>query len=166
MVRLVNRWYGLCKGSVGCCCYMIMVYIALWRDIGHIPLDVLSYPWNRKQHIVCSILPLDFFVLVSALMSDYELHAGGDPPKLEYALHATSHCLGVIHNSLCLTYASIIIKSKSLETLVHSERQTFAACFACTSFRRGPVNAALWPLLEKLWLPDEMNTAFISKQRW
>jgi len=35
-----------------------------------------------------------------------------------------------------------------METLVHSERQTFAACFACTSFRRGPGNAALWPLLE------------------
>jgi len=91
-----------------------------------------------------------------------ELHAGGDPPKLEYALHAISHCLGVIHNSLCLTYASII-KSKSLETLVHSERQTFAACFACTSFRRGPGNAALWPLLEKIMIAWWNE---LSKQRW
>ena len=93
-----------------------------------------------------------------------ELHAGGDPPKLEYALHATSHCLGVIHNSLCLTYASII-KSKSLETLViHSSSnnsQLYLHYMMWGDLSAGP--SAPWGYASMPW---QTSVFSYTLQRW
>ena len=97
---------------------------------------LLMLEFSLKSKTAHSLFfPLDFFwVLVSVLVFDYwrfmleVILLNWNMPSCDFSLSGSNHNSFIF----CLTYASII-KSKIIETLVHSERSFLPALHARSS---------------------------------